>query len=369
MPADCTAQAAPPVLVGEPHDMRTVIPDFHADGAHVADVGGWPEAVAALSVTQLEHLQHLYLDAYARFDVAMTAADSVVVGVKAARRAEPEYKAARAHMDETLNAIADFRPHGLAEMAAKYAFLRRPECYPLHDCAESVMERIQDDALQLAGLPPPRPCPADRLLDEQEALYEAESEENETGVLGPAHRRYREIEEQASWARARSLRGAMYQIGLALGRLELMEGEIDETERALDKTHIERLLVSALSFVHGLVGGNLPEVIQSYSGLRYGFVERLSDDPQPFDAKAFVERYKAAGGFLSVDLDGYGGHALINTCPHDHAARAQLLRELGDPVKYEAVFVLLKARWAARVKAENPPPAKAVLACEPGARA
>ena len=149
-PADCTAApVTEPAPVGE--------------APKPSPPAGWPEAVASSAPKPaLTELQNEYLTAYTRFDAATGMTDSVTVGLESADQAEPEYQAAQAHIDDTLKSVASYKPHDLAEMQAKYAFLARKECYPLHDRAEFIMELVQEDALflqrtRVTVAPRPRP--------------------------------------------------------------------------------------------------------------------------------------------------------------------------------------------------------------------
>ncbi len=381
-PADCTAIAPEPIQVGEP-----------------PKPAGWPEVVSNSRPTigsipesgraaYAEHIRQKRLAArpawppvsYSPLALAVRAADaaydalvepdiahSIAEQFADEDRAEREeiYEEADGRLQEAVQHILNVpAPSAAVALEKVTAFFVGQGSPPASNGGFSGNLLLKEDLeiafhslwrdMQALSVNSDANCPAARLLDQQEALYEAESEENETGVMGPAHRRYREIEEQASWARARSLRGAMYQIALAVGRVDLMSNEEDEVQVDLDGAYVQRLLVSTMAVLHTMVGGAIPDVINSYSGYNYSCVDRLSDDPQPFDARAFVKQYTAAGGRLVMGYGEEGDDALTNTYPRDPGIRAAFIKELSDPTKHEALLELMKAERRSRVNAENP---------------
>ena len=135
------------------HDMRRMppckpIPAQQGQGDLIAP----PSADTNGGASHFDRLTRAFLDAHARSRTASAAADHVAAGEEAAELAEPELVAANIAYDETLQAVANYQPRGLGEMISKYAFMQRRECYGLHDCALSTMERVQSDLKHLASL-------------------------------------------------------------------------------------------------------------------------------------------------------------------------------------------------------------------------
>ena len=337
MPADCTAIAPEAIQMGEPPQPA---PGWAALVA--SSLSGSPDLIA---------MRQELRDAFDAYTITLKAQD-VPPPYDPSEELEQAHEGATQRHLAAVQAWQNFRPTSITELAAKADALKSAEADLCDGLARPALHVLVDDIVRVIRAD--TACPAARLLDEHEGIEAAESEENETGALGRAHKRAQEIEEQASWARAKTLRGAMYQTSLAIHRADLMNGEDDELQSELDKQYIDRTLSSVLSVLHSHVGGSVPQVVNSYSGMHYRYVEHLSDDPQPFDARDFVKRYTAAGGRLAMGYDEEGNDALTNSYPRDPSVRAEFIKELSNPTMHEAVFQLMKAERHARVNAENP---------------
>lgn len=144
------------------------------------------------------------------------------------------------------------------------------------------------------------PCPAATLIAQIEASLDSEAAAGGERPEWTAHYEARKtLEDQASEVVARSVRGAVGQIVLALDRAELIRGNTDQAIRDEHHDAAERLIRSAL----GVLGGVSPSMWDGYiGGARPAPPMPAGDGPKFLRWEAEAERLMAEHRLLDGAL-------------------------------------------------------------------